>query len=215
VIGARTSIAGRLCQAWVGLYTWKLPDSEARRRREEIESDLFEHAVDAQLAGVGNQRLNAEILARVLVGVPADLSWRRATRQEPLMRLAVGGIAMSMSASTQHRILYWLSGLIVLYGFALPLVAGTLSIFIDWDEEPGVLAKLLFFGIPVLSTMILVAGLVIHSKNPRRGLPLIIAGAMGPAIWFWMLPIYAPFMIAVIALAVSVTPRKRTQIAAT
>jgi hypothetical protein len=215
VIGARTSIAGRLCQVWVGLYTWKLPDSEARRRREEIESDLFEHAVDAQLAGAGNQRLNAEILARVLVGVPADLSWRRATRQEPLMRLAVGGIAMSNAKFTQHRILYWLSGLIVLYAFVLPVVLGTLSIFQDWDDEPSVLDKLWIFGVPILSAIVLVTGLIIHSKNPRRGLPLIIAGAIGPAIWFWMLPIYAPFMIAVIALAVSVTPRKRTQIAAT
>lgn len=122
---------------------------------------------------------------------------------------------MSMSKSTQHRILYWLSGLIVLYGFALPVVAGTLSIFIDWDEEPEVWAKLIFFGIPIVSTIILVAGLVEHAKNPRRGLPFIIAGAIGPAVWFWMLPIYAPFMIAVIALAIASTPRKNTQIAAT
>lgn len=121
---------------------------------------------------------------------------------------------MSMSKSTQHRILYWLSGLIVLYGFALPVVAGTLSVFVDWDEEPSVLAKLLFFGVPIVSTVVLVAGLIIHSKSPRRGLPFVIAGAVGPAIWFWMLPIYAPVMIAVIALAVSVTPRKRSQIAA-
>ena len=122
---------------------------------------------------------------------------------------------MQLPKSTSHRLLYGLSGLIVLYGFALPVVAGTLSIFIDWDDEPEVWAKLLFFGVPALTTIVLVAGLVIHTKNPRRGLPLIIAGAIGPAIWVWMLPIYAPFMIAVIALAVSVTPRKRTQIVAT
>lgn len=210
-----TYLAATLCRQWVRLYTRKLPDAEAQRRLEEIESDLFEHACDAREAGVGESRLNAEVLARVLVGVPADLSWRRATRQEPLMRLAVGGIAMSMSKSTQHRILYWLSGLIVLYAFVWPLVAGTLSIFIDWDREPSVWAKLLFFGVPMLSTVVLVAGLIIHSKNPRRGLPFIVAGAIGPAVWVWMLPLYAPFMIAVIALAIAITPRKRTQIAAT
>ncbi|MGI9607970.1 MAG: hypothetical protein ACR2P0_17710 [Acidimicrobiales bacterium] len=212
--GTRTPIAGRLCQGWVRFYTWKLPDADARRRREEIESDLFEHANDAQLAGVGEQRLNAEILARVLVGVPADLSWRRASRQEPLMRLAVGGIAMSMSKSTQHRILYWLSGLIVLY-CSIGLVSGIASIFVDWDEEPSVAAKIFFFGVPVVSAITLVAGLVTQSRDPRRGLALVIAGAVGPAVWFWMLPFYAPVMIAVIALAVSVTPRKSSQAAIT
>lgn len=122
---------------------------------------------------------------------------------------------MSMSKSTQHRILYWLSGLIVLYAFVWPLVAGTLSVFIDWDREPSVWAKILFFGVPMISTVVLVAGLVIHAKNPRRGLPFIVAGAIGPAVWVWMLPLYAPFMIAVIALAIAITPRKSTQIAAT
>lgn len=121
---------------------------------------------------------------------------------------------MSPSKSTQRRILYWLSGLIVLYAFVLPVVAGTLSIFVDWDEEPSVLAKILLFGVPIASTIVLLTGLAMQAKDARRGLPLIIAGAVGPSIWFWMLPLYAPLMIAVIALAVSITPRKRTRMAA-
>ena len=121
---------------------------------------------------------------------------------------------MTPSKSTQRRMLYWLSGLIVLYGFALPIVAGIASIFYDWDEEPGALAKLVFFGVPAVSTVVFVAGLAAQARDPRRGLPFIIAGAIGPAIWFWMLPIYAPFMIAVIVLAVSITPRKNAKFAA-
>lgn len=212
--GSRTPLAGRLCRQWVRFYTRKLPEAEAQRRRMEIESDLHEHMVDTQLAGVGILRLDAEIFARLLVGVPADLSWRRTVRREPLIRLAQGGIAMSTSKSTQRRILYLLSGVIVLYAFVLPVVAGTLSIFVDWDDEPGVGAKIWLFGIPILSTVLLVAGLAMQSRDARRGLPLIIAGAVGPSIWFWMLPLYGPLMIAVIALAVSITPRKRNRMAA-
>ncbi len=122
---------------------------------------------------------------------------------------------MQLPKSTTHRVLYGLSGLIVLYGFALPIVAGTMSIFTDWDGEPSVLGRLYLFGVPILSTIILVVGLAVQTKNPRRGLHLIIPGAIGPAIWYWMLPLYAPLMIAVIALAVAVTPRKRTRVAHT
>jgi hypothetical protein len=205
---SRTQPAGSICRIWVRLYTRRLPEAEAQRRRAEIESDLFEHALEAQSAHVGNYRLNAEVLARVLVGAPADLSWRRATRQ-PHPRLALGGIPMSMSKSTSTRLLYFLAGLIVLYAWMG--VAASLFMEPEPDEISGT-QKLFWMGVPALSTVPLLAGLVIRSKNPRRGLHLIILGAIGPALWFWMLPIYAPFLIAVIALAISVTPRKNVSV---
>lgn len=201
---SRTRSAVALCRLWVRFYTRKLPDAEAQRRREEIESDLYEHALDAGAAGVGHQRLNAEIMARLLVGVPADLSWRQATRQ-PQLRLALGGNSMSLSKSTSTRLLYGLAALVVLYAWMG--VAASLFMEPEPDEISGT-QKLFWMGVPAASTLLLIAGLMIRSKNPRRGLHLIIAGAIGPALWFWMLPIYAPFLIALIALAVSVTPRK-------
>ena len=115
---------------------------------------------------------------------------------------------MPLSRSTSHRLLYALSGLIVMYA---GLLAGVGITSTTWDDDAT--SKLLFSAVPMLSAIVLVAGLVIHSKNPRRGLPLIIAGALGPALWFWMLVFYGPFMIAVIALAVSVTPRQNTNLA--
>ena len=126
------------------------------------------------------QRLNAEVLARVLVGVPADLSWRRATRQ-PHPRLALGGIPMSMSKSTSTRLLYVLAGLIVLYawmGVAAFAVHGTRAGRNQRNQ------KLFWMGVRRSRRVPLIAGLVIRSKNPRRGLHLIILGAIGPALWF-------------------------------
>lgn len=198
--------ASTVCRLWVRGYTRKLPHDEAQRRREEIESDLFEHAVEAQLAGVGNQRFNAEVLARVLVGVPADLSWRRATRQ-PHQRLALGGTSMSLSKSISTRLLYALASLVVLYAW---MGVGA-SIFMEPDpDEISGTQKIFWIGVPAASTILLIIGLAIRAKNPRRGLHLIIAGALGPALWYWMLPLYAPFLIALIVLAISLTPRKGT-----
>ena len=214
MIGNRTPTAGRLCRAWVRLYTRKLPDAEAQRRREEIESDLFEHAVDAQLAAVGTQRLNAEILARVLVGVPADLSWRRATRQ-PHTRLALGGIAMSPSKSTQRRLLNSLGVLVILFAWSTPIALMGFWLF---DEVPNTdvswQMRTFFVGVPLIASIALAIGLKIQSHSPRRALHLIVGGALGPAVWIWFLPIYAPIMIAVIALAISITPRKNAKLAA-
>ena len=133
-----------ICRIWVRLYTRKLPGAEAQRRRSEIEFDLFEHALEAQIARVSNYRLNAEVLARVLVGVPADISWRRATRR-PHPRLALGGIPMSMSKSTSTRLLYVLAGLIVLYAWMG--VAASLFMEPEPDEISGT-QKLFWMGVP-------------------------------------------------------------------
>ena len=116
---------------------------------------------------------------------------------------------MSMSKSTSTRLLHVLAGLIVFYAWMG--VAASFFMEPDPDEISGT-QKLFWMGVPALSTVPLVAGLFIRSKNPRRGLHLIIIGAIGPALWYWMLPIYAPFLIAVIALAVSVTPRKNASL---
>ena len=112
---------------------------------------------------------------------------------------------MQLPKSTSHRLLYGLSGVIILYAWMG--VAASLFMEPDPDEISGT-AKIFWVGVPAASMLLLIAGLVIRSKNPRRGLHLIIAGAIGPALWYWMLPLYAPFMIALIAVAISVTPRK-------
>ena len=212
---APRSSAAWICRHWVSLYTRNLPVVERQRRREELDSDLFEHALEARTAGAGPARLNAEILARVLVGVPADLSWRRAT-QQPQTRLDLGGTSMSLSKSNANRLLNILGGLVIALVWVSPVILVIVWVFgtlpesdISWQM------KTFWMGLPLLAAATLALGLKIRTHSPRRGLHLIIAGALGPAIWFWLLPIYAPIMIAIIALAVSVTPRKQTRLATT
>ncbi|MES1169618.1 MAG: hypothetical protein ABUL47_02900, partial [Leifsonia sp.] len=66
----------RVAQRWARWYTHGLAPDDAARRRAEIASDLYEHAaVDGR--GPFQQR---NVLGRVLWGIPADLSWRRAAR---------------------------------------------------------------------------------------------------------------------------------------
>lgn len=61
-----------LVSRWVRYYTLGLPEGVRDDRRDEIASDLWEQAHDeASISAV-----NPEILARGLLGVPADLAWR-------------------------------------------------------------------------------------------------------------------------------------------
>lgn len=61
---------------WCGWYTRDLSPDVAGERRDEIASDLHEHAVWAQEAGVTPQRLRRDIILRAIRGIPHDLSWR-------------------------------------------------------------------------------------------------------------------------------------------
>ena len=73
---ARGLVHGRrarsLVGAWVHLYTLGLPATVRGDRRDELASDLWEHATE----GDGRPTVGAEIVARALLGVPADLAWR-------------------------------------------------------------------------------------------------------------------------------------------
>jgi hypothetical protein len=72
----RPPFASRLTYRWVTVYTAHLDPARRDARRAELASDLWEHQDDATRAGLGTFRMNAQILRRLLTGIPADLSWR-------------------------------------------------------------------------------------------------------------------------------------------
>ena len=73
----RPSFASGLTHRWVSGYTARLDPARRDARRAELASDLWEHEEEAKRAGLGAFRMNAQILRRMMRGIPADLSWRR------------------------------------------------------------------------------------------------------------------------------------------
>jgi hypothetical protein len=63
-----------LVRGWTRLYTWRMPSAQREMRRAEIDSDLWEFQQDGRVAGDVAAALH--VLARMLIGVPHDLSWR-------------------------------------------------------------------------------------------------------------------------------------------
>ena len=72
-----TGFGHRLCAGWARCYTRRVPPELARQRRDELLSDLWEHAADGDGEGQGRVAHQLDVIGRMLAGVPADLSWRR------------------------------------------------------------------------------------------------------------------------------------------
>ncbi|WP_130504384.1 hypothetical protein [Microterricola gilva] len=84
---------------WCAWYTRGLPEQVAGGRRDEIASDLHEHATWAAERGIDPRRVARGIRLRALGGVISDLSWRRqqlrrheTPEQLGLRRSARGGL---------------------------------------------------------------------------------------------------------------------------
>jgi hypothetical protein len=77
----RPELAAALVRRWVGLYTRGLSVDARRDRRDEIEGDIWCQAEDATASGRAPGSLALEMLMRLVLGVPADVSWRAEQRR--------------------------------------------------------------------------------------------------------------------------------------
>lgn len=135
----------RLARAWVAFYTRGLPPEVAERRRGELASDLFEHTS-------GGSTPQAEVLGRVLWGIPADLSWRRAARAPRRRRLPTGATMTLRNVST-----------VVFAVYALFNVWAAVGIIFNPDGGG------LPWGLPLLGAAVLMAlGLAVATEPGRR-----------------------------------------------
>lgn len=66
-------MAAALVRAWTAAYTWGMPQDVRQARRAEIDSDLW----DCQHGEPPDTRLPLQIMARLVLGIPDDLGWRR------------------------------------------------------------------------------------------------------------------------------------------
>lgn len=74
--GWLSQVAVHLVQGWVSCYTRGLPAAVCEARRQEIDSDLWEHQRHGAVYDRAPTETAMEVLARLLMGIPADLIWR-------------------------------------------------------------------------------------------------------------------------------------------
>ena len=89
-------LAIAVVRAWTSLYTWRMSATLREERRAEIESDVWEFQHDRRISG--SLEVAAQMLLRLLLGMPDDLGWRlehtalESERSHGTILLAAGGI---------------------------------------------------------------------------------------------------------------------------
>lgn len=182
----------RLTRWWVRCYTWRLAPDIGADRRAEIDSDLWEHKHDATASGRRATEAALEVVGRLVLGIPSDLSWRYAQRGLLAELADVGVLARKGGATmmTALRRTWWLvpAGLLALWHLAwlttaLTHRALTPLTYLDhpWEsaERSGVVA------IMGLAFIALVAGYLLHRRAPKVAASLLILGTLPGLIIYW------------------------------
>lgn len=191
-MSALRDVAAGLTRTWVAMYTTGLPAELRDARRAEIDSDLWEQRHVAQFNDEPAGETAFQLLARLLLGVPSDLTWRaQAGLSAPEDR------SLRMNESLRMRGLV-LAGLAVA---AIPLIIG-LMVVIGLNGEMGGTERALFGPLQMAIGAVIFSGLFVSARRPLLGTGLVASGVLGIAVlWFWMPFITIPVGLALIAIA--------------
>jgi hypothetical protein len=129
---------------WVRRYTRGLPEPVARRRIEEMASDVHDHVADGRARGTGERRIALAVLSRAIRGACADTAWRagqRAAAARPARREKTMRPPTPIRRSVTRVALA--TGLVLL----VPLIATLATDGPGWSPGDFVLAAVLLAGV--------------------------------------------------------------------
>ncbi len=186
--------SARLVLAWAARYTRGLPSEVADDRRLELTADLHEHLADAAALGLGRITTSRTVVRRMLLGLPADLSWRHEQ-----LRVA-RGCAPSEAVMTTGSWTRLQIGIAVL---ALPFLAlsmtGAMNL-VNYAMGQSSGSWQLWGGLVALGCAALISGgLALQVWYRTAGLVLVAVGTLVVgAVLFWLPPVW---MVALVLTA--------------
>ena len=188
----------RLAIWWIDRYTRGLPEATRIDRCAELASDVWEHHTES---GPG-PHTELAIAWRCLRGIPADLSWRRASL----------GRRHIPSRQTVARSLGWAAAgmayafLIALHGMLAVTLVGLENQPSDWDDTGATV----YAGLGATVLALLMLGAFLLRTRPRAGATLVVVGALTPIVAFWWGAfVYVPVGAAVATAAIVLARRRR------
>ena len=187
------ALAIGVTRAWVRLYTSGLQPLVRESRRAEIDSDLWEHGRLAELVREPPLRTAKEMLARAVLGMLSDITWR-----------VQAGLSARSDRSIKMREPMTMRALVLL-GLAVasfPVVTGfmrVIGIGGDWDDA----TLRTVFGLLWMTAGITIgSGLLLSPRRPSLGIGLVVAGTVAISVmWFWLFIITIPLGLALIGIA--------------
>lgn len=125
-MSTQSSFGVRSTRRWTASYTRGLPSSAGDRRREEIESDIWEHIHDPEAA-------SREVMGRCLRGIRADVWWRYRTLLE-----SRGTRERSRGVFSNLKRNWWPT--LVVTQVALMVAGGALAVIVAPDQQGSAVA---------------------------------------------------------------------------
>jgi hypothetical protein len=165
-VTAPTSRGVRFAEKWTATYTRGLPGSSGDRRRREIDSDIWEHLHDPQIA-------TREVFGRCLRGIPADVWWRYRTLLESRgTRERNQGMFSNLKRN-------WWPTLVVVQAI-LTAASVLLVIVVAPDQQGSEVAPVRVIAgvIGLVSTALLLLGLIVLDRNRQAGSWMIAIGSV-------------------------------------
>lgn len=180
-----------LTRSWCSAYTRGLSDDERAERRAEIESDLWEHQRYERDDGRPRADVGFDILVRFVMGIPADIAWRRSAGLNRRASAPARGPAIGRGRKMATRLFATFSaGLAVVLGVFL--LFNAVGIFLEGDYIPYAL-------IQVISGGALIASVPVGARSPRKAAALVAAAAIVfAAVHIWMAVIVLPVALILV-----------------
>lgn len=183
-----------LVRGWVGLYTRGLPPEPRAARRDEVDDDLWCEHEEAAALGRSARSLDANLLLRLLFGMPADISWRLAygghapaarLARSPAMSTSILGV-LAVVAGSSPGFLLILSGL---FGDAMWTWGGTVVLLVLGAMAFLAAALGLAWRFQDRVSLLSVAGALLAAWGAfliiAGGHPLIVTLPVGSAMLMW------------------------------
>jgi hypothetical protein len=179
-----------LTRAWTAAYTKGLAADLRAERREEIDCDLWEHQRLADLQREPVTGTAIEILLRLILGVPSDLTWCLEARASTIRRTSVND-------STTMRV-----GLLVLAIPLLVMAANGIGMLLGGGDFDSRQDQLMYGFGTATAALAAIGGLWLCASQPKTGLVLLVAGVVTIcALYYWMLFVTVPIGLVIVAFA--------------
>jgi hypothetical protein len=165
-VTTQASFGVRFAEKWAATYTRGLPGSAGDRRQKEIESDIWEHLHDPQIA-------NREVIGRSLRGIPADVWWRYRTLLE-----SRGTRERNQGMHSNLKRNWWPTLVVVQAILTAASVIGVMIVAPDQQGSEIAPFRVILGVIGIVSTALLVVGLIVLDRNRRAGSWMIAIGSV-------------------------------------
>lgn len=182
-----------ITRSWASTYTRGLPHHLRAERREEIDSDLWDHKRLADLEREPANGTAVQILARAALGIPADLLWR----------IEAGSSTQTTRRISVNDTLFMRIGLLAaMLPLAILALAGMTFMLGNGDWENSTehwIWRGAFVAAPVIGGF----GLWLCATQPRLGMALALVGVGSAAFLMpWLAFITVPIALVIIGFAI-------------